>query len=190
MKRLLAVAFLSLVLTGCEVVIDLSGPDMGRTPAAETEYPTINLPVSLRQPNWIGNRNEGSCVHATMISLLRWQGRHNTADYWRRNYGNGEWPEDLAAKFNREGLRYAYVTNGDVGFLDWACSTRRGCGVTVMGGRHMVALVHFDNEWAGILDNNDTDAITWVPRDTFVSEWQNSNGWAVTPVYNPAPPLP
>ncbi len=190
MKKLLAVVVLSLALTGCEVVIDFGEPDMGKTPAVRYEYPTVNLPISLRQSNWLGSKNEGSCVHATMTSLLRWQGRYNTADYWRKNYGNGESPEDLAAKFDRERMRYAYVTDGDVSFLEWACSTRRGCGVTVMGGRHMVALVHFDEEWAGILDNNDVNKITWVPRDTFVSEWQNSNGWAVTPVYNPAPPLP
>ena len=24
-----------------------------------------------------------------------------------------------------------------------------------MGGKHMIALVHLDSEWAGILDNND-----------------------------------
>jgi len=72
-----------------------------------------------------------------MISLLRWQYRLNTADYWRRTYGDGEWPEDLAAKFDQEGVRYAYVTNGDVRFLEWACRTRRGCGITVMGGAHM-----------------------------------------------------
>ncbi len=190
MKRLLAVAFLSLVMTGCGVEVRFDRPDEGRTPVVKIEYPTVNLPVSLRQTNWLGSKDEGSCVHATMISLLRWQGRSATADYWRRNYGNGEWPEDLAAKFDQEGVRYAYTTDGDVKFLEWACSTRRGCGVTVMGGKHMVALVHFDEKWAGILDNNDTDKITWVPRDTFVAEWQNSNGWAVTPVYNPAPPLP
>ncbi|MHB9044397.1 MAG: hypothetical protein ACYC35_00505 [Pirellulales bacterium] len=190
MKRLLAVAFLSLLLTGCEVVIDLGEPNMGNPPAAKTEYPAVNLPVSLRQSNWLGSKSEGSCVHATMITLLRWQGRYNTADNWRRNQGNGEWPEDLAAKFDKAGVRYAYTTQGDPEFLEWACLTRRGCGVTVMGGKHMVALVHFDAEWAGILDNNDINKITWVPRDTFVTEWQNSNGWAVTPVYTPAPPLP
>ena len=188
--KFLAVALLSLVLTGCDVVVHLGEPDKGRTPVPKVDYPTVNLPVSLRQMNWLGNMDEGSCVHATIISLLRWQGRPATADYWRRHYGNGEWPEDLAAKFDREGVRYAYTKDGDVAFLDWACSTRRGCGVTVMGGKHMVALVHFDAEWAGILDNNDINKVTWVPRDTFVAEWQNSNGWAVTPVYNPAPPLP
>ncbi len=73
--KFLAVALLSLVLmTGCDVVVHLGEPDMGRTPAAKIEYPTVNLPISLRQSNWLGNKNEGSCVHATMISLLRWQG--------------------------------------------------------------------------------------------------------------------
>jgi len=188
--RFLAIAFLSLVLAGCEVEVRLDGPDMGRTPAVKIEYPTVNLPVSLRQSNWMGDKNEGSCVHATMISLLRWQGRPGTADYWRQHYGNGEWPEDLAAKFDREGVRYAYVTNGDVGFLNWACSTRRGCGITVMGGKHMIALVFLDEEWAGLLDNNDVSTIAWVPRETLIAEWKNSNGWAVVPVYSPAPPLP
>ncbi len=190
MKKLLAVALLALMLTGCGVECRFDGPDMGGTPVVKTEYPTVNLPFVLRQTNWLGSKNEGSCVHATIISLLRWQGRPGTADYWRRTYSNGEWPEDLADKFDHEGVRYAYTTDGDVSFLEWACSTRRGCGVTVMGGKHMVALVHFDDKWAGILDNNDTDNITWVPRETFVAEWQNSRGWAVTPVYNPAPPLP
>ena len=190
MRTLLAVAFLSVVLTGCEVVIDLDRPDMGRTPAVRTEYPTVNLPRSLRQSNWLGNLGEGSCVHATLISLLRWQGRYNTADNWRRTQGNGEWPEDLAEKMDGEGVRYAYVTNGDVGFLEWACSTRRGCGITVNGGRHMVALIHFDSEWAGLLDNNSIETVIWVPRETLIAEWRNSNGWAVTPIYNPAPPLP
>jgi hypothetical protein len=189
--KFLAAAFLSLVLmTGCDVVVHLGDPDMGRTPDAKIEYPTVNLPTSLRQSNWIGNKNEGSCVHATMISLLRWQNRPGTADYWRQHYGNGEWPEDLAKKFDYEGVRYAYVTNGDPAFLEWACSTRRGCGITVMGGKHMIALVHLDDEWAGLLDNNDVGTITWVPRETLVAEWQNSNGWAVTPIYSPAPPLP
>lgn len=189
MKRLLAVAFLLLLLTGCEVVIDFDGPDMGKSPAVKTEYPAVNLPTALRQANWTGNQNEGSCVHATMISLFRWQGRYNTAEHWRRRYGNGEWPESLASKFEHDGVRYAYVTNGDPAFLDWACSTRRGCGITVMGGKHMVALVHLDSERAGILDNNDITKITWVPRTTLIAEWQNSNGWAVAPIYTPAPPL-
>ena len=194
MKRRLVIALLFVVLAGCDgIEIRLEGPpvDDRRAPAVPIEYPTVNLPVALRQANWRGDEGEGSCVHASMISLFRWQGRYATADHWRRIYGDGEWAEGLAAKMEREGVRFAYtVGRSDVGFLEWACRTRRGCGVTVLGGRHMVCLVHFDEKWAGILDNNDPRQITWVPRRTFLAEWFNSNSWAVTPVYAPAPPLP
>lgn len=180
MKRIAVVLLLSLCL-GCSAQLNTS---------IETERPTVNIPYVLRQANWIGNQREGSCVHATMMSLFRWQGRYNTANHWGRIYGNGSWPEDLESKFNRNGIRYAYVTNGDVGFLEWACSTRRGCGITVMGGAHMVALVHLDSEWAAILDNNNVDSFTWIPRATLIAEWQASYGWAVVPIYTPAAPLP
>lgn len=154
------------------------------------ERPTVNVPLVLRQSNWRGNQGEGSCVHAAMMSLLRWQGRYNTANDWGRKYGNGEWPEGLQGKFDRNGIRYAYVTNGDVGFLEWACSTRRGCGITVDGGEHMVALVHLDSKWAALLDNNNVNSFIWVPRETLIAEWKASYGWAVVPIYTPAAPLP
>ena len=184
MKRILSMLILLASLAGCEF-----NEDMGM-PVSIKERPTVNVPAALRQSNWRGPQGQGSCVHATMISLFRWQYRLNTADYWRRTYGDGEYPEDLAAKFDQEGIRYAYVTNGDVRFLEWACRTRRGCGITVMGGAHMVALVHLDNKWAAILDNNNVERFIWVPRETLIAEWKASYGWAVTPIYTPAAPLP
>lgn len=198
MKRFLAIALVCIALTGCSVEIDVGTPNDGETPVvARKEYPTVNIPESLRQRNWRGSLGEGSCVHANMVSLFRWQGHYKMANLWRNTYGNGEvadetwgFEDNLKAKLNKQGVRFAQTTNGDVAFLEWACSTRRGCGVTVMGGRHMVTLVHFDEEWAGILDNNNPETYIWVPRETFVSEWHNSNGWAVTPVYTPPPPLP
>ncbi len=182
MKHLLLILALLVPCVGCEA-LRASAPK-------KQERPTVNVPVSMRQSNWQGSRGEGSCVHATMISLFRWQGRLKTADYWRRSYGNGEWPEDMAAKFDKEHIRYAYVTNGDVKFLEWACKTRRGCGLTIMGGAHMVALVHLDATWAGILDNNGVEKIIWVPRETLIAEWKASYGWAIAPLYTPAAPLP
>lgn len=157
--------------------------------ASKGERPTVNIPRADRQQNWIGN-GEGSCVHATFVSLLRWQGRFKTADYWRRTYSGGERLDQFVAKLDQEGIRYAYETGGDVQFLEWACRTRRGCGITVSGGAHMVALVHLDAEWAAILDNNDVSTFRWVPRETLIAEWKASYGWAVTPVYSPAAPLP
>lgn len=160
-------------------------------PAVDPEYPTVNLPFDLREPNWAPN-NYGSCVHATNIMLLRWQGRHNTAKWWRENHWGGEYSYTFEDKLKAAPIRYAstYDNEGDVTFLDWACETRRGCGITVMGGRHMVALVHLDDEWAAILDNNSITEFIWVPRDKLIAEWLDSGGWAVTPLYSPVPPLP
>lgn len=161
------------------------------------EVPVVNLPLELREKNWQGPLGEGSCVHSTMVMALRWQQEYRLAEHWRQTYSDGEYADDswhygsnLARKFDSENVRYAYVTNGDVGFLEWAISTRRGCGVTVKGGRHMTLLVHLDEEKAGLLDNNRIDEIIWVDRDRFIAEWRASNGWAVSVLYTPAPPLP
>jgi hypothetical protein len=201
MKRLLC-AFALVYMLGCdtEVAIDLGSGFGSLTPSTrpnydypeyERERPTVNLERAFRQSNWKGSQNEGSCVHASMISLFRWQGREDLATKWRATYENGEWYDELAAKFDKEGIRYAYTFGKkDVKFLEWACNTRRGCGVTVRGGAHMVTLVYLDNKQAGILDNNSVDKIKWMPRQTFLSEWYNSRSWAVTPVYTPPPPLP
>ncbi len=187
MKQLLIALVLCIPLVGCEGQSIFTQPAQ---PVVSEERPTVNIPKVLRQKNWIGNRREGSCVHATMISLMRWQGRYNLANKWRRTYGNGAWPSDLAQKLEQKNVRYAYTEEGDVKFLEWACRTRRGCGITVMGGAHMVALVHLDNEWACLLDNNNISKYKWVPRGQLIAEWRASYGWAATILYSPTPPLP
>ncbi len=183
-RRILFLLTLAVAVAGCEVA------DNTGNRAVTKERPTVNLPLSVRQKNWLGDRGEGSCVWASTISLLRWQGRYRTAEWVRSNYGDGEWPDNHAAKLERAGIRYAYVTNGDVRFLEWCLRTRRGAGVTVMGGAHCVNLVFLDDRWACLLDNNDVPRYRWVPRKTFLAEWRASYGWGFTVVYSPTPPLP
>ncbi len=194
MKRI-TLALLVLTCVGCSQDYyewPSDTPDTKPTPIyrVNQERPRVNPPAAIRQENWVSN-GSGSCVHASIITLFRWQGRYQMADHWRKTYGSGETADDLAAKFDREGIRYAYTYGeDDVEFLEWACSTRRGCGVTVQGGVHMVDLVHLDDKWAAILDDNVPDHYTWVPRERFLSEWKSSNSWAVTICYSPAAPLP
>jgi hypothetical protein len=160
------------------------------------EVPTVNLPLDLRQSNWVDSTGEGSCTHATTVMLLRWQLHDNEATNWRNTYSGGDWADytwnsaNHAQKFDDQDIPFAYVTDGDVAFLEWCLSTRRGCGVTVMGGRHAVVLAYLDADKAILIDNNDVQHLVVVPRDRFINEWINSNGWAWTPVYSPAPPLP
>ncbi len=187
-SQLITIAFAAVVLVfltffaGCDGTISRK---TYTTPAAE--IPRVNVPVSMRQRNW---SREGSCVHASLISLLRWQDRHSLADYWGKTYSGGEYPGRFARRLDYGGIRYAFVTNGSVEFLEWAISTRRGCNITVKGGAHMVTLVHLDETHAAVLDNNSPGSFIWMPRNTLISEWKSSMGWAITPCYSPAAPLP
>lgn len=90
------------------------------------------------------------------------------------------------------------ITDGDVGFLEWACRTRRGACVVSHNGSHMETLVHLDSEQAALIDNNFPDKFRWLPREQFIREWRSgpkgpltgNGGWAFTPIYTPAAPLP
>lgn len=185
MKRFLFAMLVCFTLVGCE-----SNGVLFQSSVVNKERPIVNPPTQDRQKNWLGNQREGSCVWASTITLLRWQGRYQTAERIRQKYGNGEWPDDWMAKMEKEGVRYASISNGDEKFLEWACRTRRGAGVTIMGGAHMVNLVHLDKNWACLLDNNNTGRYRWIPRKAFMAEWKASYGWALTVVYSPAAPLP
>lgn len=188
MKRYFLIAFVLLSLVGCKNPTPCGIPIL---PVRSTvdERPVVNLPLSLRQSNWEENR-QGSCCWATMISLLRWQGRPATASWIKRNYGGGEWPDQMARKLDAANIRYVYTVKGNVDFLEWATQSGRGCGITVSGGTHMVALVHLDNKWAAVLDNNNVKKYIWIPRETLLAEWEASYGWSITPVYGACPPLP
>jgi hypothetical protein len=150
----------------------------------------IDLPARWRRHNWIGNRGEGSCVHASLVHLLHWQGRHELADWWQKRYANGETANGLAAKLEAAGVRFAETRDGEESFLEWAIRTRRGAAVVVQSGAHMVNLVGLDRRVAQILDSNAPDRIQEIPRADFLREWKASGGWGVTPVGVPTPPSP
>jgi len=157
--------------------------------ANAADVPAVDIPPSQREANWPGSEGDGSCVHASLVTLMRWQARPHSADYWRLAHENGESPSSLTPKLDAAEVRYAMTAGEcDVRFLQWAVDTRRGCGVTVHGGGHMVLLVHLDAEYAGIIDPNFPDRVAWYSRDSFLAHWCASNSWAIAVVYSPLPP--
>jgi hypothetical protein len=150
----------------------------------------MDIPDRWRCRNWIGHRGEGSCVHASMVHLLHWQGQHPLARWWQQHYSNGETAEGLAAKLDAAGIRYAETRTGDTAFLEWALRTRRGAAVVVLRGAHMVNLVGLDRDHAHLLDSNAPDRVQRIGRDEFLQDWIASGGWAVTPLGAPMPPAP
>ncbi len=169
-----------LILAGCQY--------QGYQPEKPSikERPTVNVPKRDREANYAG----GSCVHSSLVSLFRWQGRYGMADYWRRTYSGGESRTGLNKKLEQNGIRWAETSSGDINFLNWCITTRRGCIIVCNGGRHMVTLVDLTPEWACVLDNNKPNTFNWIPRDVLLADWRKSNGWATTVVYAPAAPLP
>lgn len=151
----------------------------------------FDLPKHLRIRNFRDPHGQGSCVHVSMAMLLRWQGQFQLADWWISQYSGGETHHGLIRKLEYNNIPYktTYRQN-NVRFLEDACRSGRGCMVTVMGGRHMVILVHLDDQHAYILDNNDINTVYKWDRRYFLREWKNAYSWATTPLYNPPPPLP
>ena len=181
MKRLV---ILLVLLTGC-------GSVTTKPVVVKREVPTVNLPVALRQKNWVDSSGSGSCVHASFIVLARWHRYYKLADSWRQAYAGGEWPEDIEDKFNNARVRFSSTRGHDnIAFLEWALRTRRGAAVFVEGGLHCVNLVYLDDNVAGILDNNDTDTIKYVSRKAFEAEWTASGSYAFVLIYTPPPPMP
>jgi len=161
------------------------------------ERPTCNLPIECREANYLGPNGQGSCCHATMTMAFRWMLEDDIATYWRSHYADGDYASDewnygsnLARKFDDNHIPYVYTTDPDVSFLEWAIATRRGCGITVMSGKHMCFLVDLTPTEAAIIDPNQIDRIIWVDRQRLEAEWLASNHWAVTPCLSPSPPLP
>jgi hypothetical protein len=155
-----------------------------------SEVPVVNVPKPLRQINWLGSQNEGSCCWASLITTLHWEGQHNLAQWVRANCGNGENPDSLARDMAAYDVPFA-VTYGDqdVAFLEQALAGRRGVMVAVDGGSHMVVLCHLDAERACIIDNNNPNHDEWMTRAQFLTEWTNAGSWAVVPLFSPVPPL-
>lgn len=154
------------------------------------ETPEVNLPDALRQKNWDGKDGSGSCVHATTVMLLRWNGNYRLADWWKATYSGGEIWGGLTTKLNAAKVPWVGTYGQyDIKFLEWSIRTRRGCMVTIMQGRHMVMLVDLTDKYAYILDNNAPDHITRWDRTEFLNEWYYANSWALTVVFSPAPPI-
>lgn len=159
-------------------------------PTEVTTRPMIQIAEADRQQNWVDEQDEGSCVHASLVMLFRYQGQFEWADYWRQTYKGGENHDTLIEKLEENGIPYATTYGeGNVEFLEWAIRTKRGCMVVtgrpnkkgrIRWGNHMIVLVHLDSAEAAIIDPNRPDVITWMDRNKFISEWIKSRSWATT----------
>ncbi len=168
-----------LLLAGCQESVS---PRVSR-PAVVG--PLVNPPVSLRQQNYGG----GSCMYASAETLLMNQNQHSKATQWRRTFRGGASVWDLANAGNRTGVSFAYTSNGDEAFLEWASRTRRGAVIYFLP-RHAIAFTGYSGDHAYLIDPNRTDRHLRIKKKVFLRWWHHYGGKAWTPMYSPQPPQP
>lgn len=157
--------------------------------SAITVAKLADVPVEMRQENW-APYGEGSCVHASVVTMLRWHGMDELAAWWRDTYHSGETATGLLDKLDQAGLKYAYTDTGDVAFLEWASRNRLVVGLPYTPA-HFMNLVDLTSTKAVLLDNNSTDKYIYIDRDVFLNAWKNRySGFAFVLVYPPQPPWP
>ncbi len=163
-------------------------------PIPRAERPPMNLPVAMRQKNRVGDRGEGSCVHASMTSLLRWHNQERLAAWWWANYGNGENEIDLQRKLRAANIPYACVNRGEAWFLDECSRTRHGCIIWWKPGHCCTFCGWIRGEdgqiYGVILDNNYPGRLELTERSQFLRLWNGFGGFALTVNFPPASPIP
>jgi hypothetical protein len=158
-----------------------------RQPTA-IETPSVNVPLSVRQKNWLGSGGDGSCVHASLSSMLHWQNQFELAKWWRSQYSGGEWSDQLRRRLDAAKIPYAFTERANIKLLDDAHNSRRGA-ILWWKPSHCCTFVGWAESqgkvYACILDNNRTQAFEFVERSQFHKQWAGYGGFALTTLYDP-----
>ncbi len=180
-------------------------------PDGKTEV-TCDLPVDQRLKN-IGSRVDraGMCVASSWEIAMRYQGLDALRGFrdWCAGYPGGGYPVKLDQQMHRfckeKGLpvpEYLQYEGRDPTILRDALRSGRMVAVTYSGRdgvrypgpiAHMVCLIHFDEHWACLLDNNGIgeNELLWLAPADFLARWTGTaNGWAVVFLAPPPPPAP
>jgi hypothetical protein len=185
--RLISLLGLCFIAVGCQPA------QYVRLPAPAIEKPPANLPLELRQTNWLGSKREGSCVHASTMYVLRWNGEYELADTWRQKFGNGETGSGIMRKLTDAGVPFYATANGDPRVLEYATQTRRACIIWFFTS-HCVTFCGFatdvdGKEYAYICDNNRVQQFIKIEKQTFIKRWQQQyDGFACCFLGTPLPP--
>lgn len=178
-------------------------------PTYEGRALQCDLPGSQHLKNTGGSDGAGLCVFTSIDMASRWQNVLSTQgfrDYMTKFPGGGypqkvdEYIKKICKEKNCDVPQYTQITDGNMDVLDLALRTNRIACVTYgysprYGQKinHMVCLVHLDEKYACILDNNfpGEDKYEWITRADFKERWlMQSGGWGFIFLDPPPPPIP
>jgi hypothetical protein len=190
-----AVLALLIACVGCSVVEQPK--QVRRLPAPKMEAPPANVPPQLRQRNWPSREREsygqGSCVHASLTTHLRWLNEFELGEDWRGKFSGGEYETRLRQRLDANSIDYAYTNRSDPRFLDWASATRRGC-IIWWKPSHCCFFAGFvsnpagkpPGEYAVVIDNNYPERLEYTEREQFIRLWAGYGGFGLTILLPPA----
>jgi hypothetical protein len=169
------------------------------------------LPGEFHTKNTGGSDGAGLCVYCSMKHAGIWQDDPVFAGLfdWMRHHPGGGYPakvDQMIEQFRQERSLpkpdYIQVEGTDLEILKTACRSGRMPCVTYSfsptgryGGHriaHMVNLVHAEDKYFVILDNNYPGASNyeWLSPEEFKKTYTGErSGWAIIPL-RPGPPLP
>jgi len=170
-----------------------------------------DLPGLFHIKNRGGSDGLGLCVFASLSHSSEWQNLPTRHFFeWMKKHPGGGWPEKVDKMIKKycdeKGIDvpdYVQIQSDDLEVLKLACQTGRMPGVTYSfsptgryGGAkiaHMVSLVHADDEWFAVLDNNypGDNKIEWMSPNEFLRTYKGGRtGWCVIFLDSGPPPLP
>lgn len=178
----------------------------GRVAPDGTTEVKCDLPRELRKKN-IASSGLGCCVFRSTDYAGHWQHEPEVYDLPEKmvkaGIPGGGYPEkyDKVLKQLAPHVKYVQDTSGDPEVLKAILASGRIACVTYNGSDchysghidHMVCLVHFDDKWACVSDNNfiEENQFVWMSPDEFVKRWKGSGGgWVVCLLSPPPPPVP
>ena len=99
-----------------------------------------------------------------------------------------KWARDIAELEKKTGVKYDYFSyvGPDASVLERVSKAGVPMGATMNTGAqyqwqriaHMISLIHFDKDWACVLDNNFKDAYSWMTAKEFMSRQDGGKVWA------------
>jgi hypothetical protein len=170
----------------------------------------IDFPLERDMRN-IGSKvdGKGMCVMTSAERAADWSGLDELKgirDYAAKDPG-GCYPEKFDSQVKRyckaKGIdipNYLFYLGRDQTILELALRSGRMPAISYSGRdgvqykgpiAHVTNLVHFNNGWAGVYDNNyDAHKRIWLPEKEFLARWADgrSLGWAIVWLDPPPPP--